>query len=109
MKPPSELSKTITSERVNVTFAIIDTDYIDVTMLPYGEYTLTLLNFAWRFDAPTISFNGETFEETSGVYELSLTGEGTVVFNYSQSSVDNRWLSDDMVNTMHLPQSSTDD
>ena len=97
------------TERVNVTFAIIDNDYIDVTMLPYGEYTLTLLNFAWRFGAPTISFNGETFEETSGVYELSLTGEGTVVFNYSQSSVDNRWLSDDIVNTIHLPQSSTDD
>ena len=91
---------------VDVTFVIYDDGYIDISYLPYGEYTLTTLHWAWRLDHPTdVTFNDETHTVKNGMVTLKLDTTGDVIINYP-SKYNVKWLSDDASGTVPLHSAS---
>ena len=87
---------------VDVTFVIYDDGYIDISYLPYGEYTLTTLHWAWRLDHPTtVTFNDETHTVENGMVTLELDTTGDVIIHYP-SKYNDKWLSDDASGTVPL-------
>ena len=67
---------------------------MDIDHLPYGEYTLRTLHWAWRFGHPdTVSFNGEILNAEAGEVTLDLNTVGDVIITYPKDAVD-AWLSD---------------
>lgn len=81
---------------VNVTFVIVGNGSVSLSMLPSGTYTVTVLNWAWRYADPTIDFNGSEITGTNGVYQITIDGTADVVFDYS-TDVEDQWLSDDAI------------
>ena len=80
---------------IDLTFTIFDIGYTDVSHLPYGEYTLTTLHWAWRLGHPdTVSFNGQVLDAKSGTVTLNLNTTGDVIITYP-SDYSRQWLSDD--------------
>lgn len=80
---------------IDVTFTIFDIGYLDIEKLPYGEYTLTTLHWAWRLGHPEeVIFNGAHFNATSGTVTLKLDNAGDVIIKYP-STFSEKWLSDD--------------
>lgn len=81
---------------VDVTFIIFDNGYTDIALLPYGEYTLTTLHWAWRYGRPTsVTFNGvETEVPMVGQVTLKLETTGDVIITYP-SGITEKWLTDD--------------
>jgi hypothetical protein len=80
---------------IDITFIIFDDGYTDIKHLPYGDYTLTTLHWAWRLGHPlSVSFNDEKLDADSGTVTLKLTESGKVVITYSSDEMD-KWLSDD--------------
>ena len=84
------------TEHIDLTFIIYDIGYVDISLLPYGEYTLTTLNWAWRVGEPSkVIFNDEEFTPSSGSVDLDLNTTGEVVILYP-STTNDKWLSDDV-------------
>ena len=91
---------------VDVTFVIYDDGYIDISYLPYGEYTLTTLHWAWRLDHPTnVTFNDQTHTVKNGMVTLDLNTTGDVIINYP-TDYNDKWLSDDASGTVPLHSAS---
>ena len=89
------------TEHINSTFIIFDTGHTDISYLPYGEYTLTTLNWAWRVGRPlTVEFNGNVQDASSGTVALDLDTTGEVIITYPGTTND-QWLSDDV--SGHIP------
>ena len=81
--------------KIDLTFVIFDTGYIDIERLPYGEYTLTTLHWAWRYGHPEwVTFNGEKHVVKNETVTLKLETQGDVVIKYGSTPID-KWLSDD--------------
>ena len=91
---------------VDVTFTIIGNGSAVIAILPYGEYTVTVLDWAWRYADPSVTFNGDTFVSTTGSFDLTLDAVGDVTFTFSGSS-NNQWLTDDANGTVTATQSIT--
>ena len=92
---------------IDLTFIIYDTGHTDVLLLPYGQYTLTTLNWAWRVGSPLrVEFNGNTLTPSSGTVTLDLETTGDVVITYPDTT-NEHWLSDDVSGfvTLHQPGS----
>lgn len=84
------------TENIDLTFIIYDIGYIDISLLPYGVYTLSTLNWAWRVGPPLrVDFGGEEFTPMSGSVELDLNTTGEVVITYPETT-NEHWLSDDV-------------
>ena len=82
------------TEKVDVTFIIFDNGHTDITLLPYGEYTLTTLHWAWRYGHPdTVTFDDEVLDATSGTVSLSLDTPGDVAIVYPTQG-NEKWLTD---------------
>ena len=88
------------SANVDVTFVIFGNDYLDIEMLPHGEYTITVLNWSWRYSTPTLTYNSQTYQSESGVFVVNLQPEGDVVFNYSGTR-DDKWITDEIYGYLH--------
>lgn len=83
------------TEHIDVTFIIFDNGHTDIARLPYGEYTLTTLHWAWRYGTPTsVSFGGVSQNANNGVVTLDLNTTGEVTVVYPTEAMD-QWLSDD--------------
>ena len=98
---------------IDLIFFIFDSGYVDISNLPYGEYTLTTLHWAWRPGHPTsVTFNGVTqaFEHEVGHVKLNLNTTGDVVITYP-GTLNEKWLSDDasgIIPVTPKPQSNPD-
>ena len=80
---------------IDLTFTIFDTGYLDIERLPFGEYTLTTLHWAWRLGHPDkVTFNGDEMEAETGTVTLHLNTTGDVIITYRDTYSD-KWLSDD--------------
>ena len=86
-------SGTLTAD-VNVTFIIFGGEYVNVAMLPYGEYTLTVHEWAWRYSAPDLSFDGGSPGLSNNTFSVTLDTVGDVIINYSGTAND-KWLTAD--------------
>ena len=106
---------------IDLTFFIFDTGYIDIERLPYGEYTLTTLHWAWRLGHPDhVIFNKgnkedmdavENIEDVEdaiiqatpyGVATLVLDDVGDVIIWYETETID-KWLTDDASGILPIP------
>ncbi len=80
---------------IDVTFTIFDTGYLDIERLPFGQYTLTTLHWAWRLGHPdTVTFNDQAPSAETGTVTLDLNTTGDVIITYSDKYSE-KWLSDD--------------
>lgn len=80
---------------IDVTFIIFDNGYTDIAHLPYGEYTLTSLHWAWRYDeSPYVVFNGVQTDAEEGKLSLNLNTAGDVIVTYPDE-MNEKWLTDD--------------
>lgn len=98
---------------VDVTFVIFGNDansYLDIAMLPPGNYTITVLDWAWRYGDPTVELStssggsSNTDKVTAvgdGVFDITITTTDNVVFNYNTAPND-KWLSDDVAGYLDL-------
>lgn len=86
---------------VDVTFVISGNDYVDVAMLPYGDYTVTVLDWTWRYGLPMMTYGGETQAAQNGSFELTLGEDGDVNFIYS-GTPNEKWLTDDISHSIPL-------
>ena len=89
------------TKNVDITFVIYGNDYVDIERLPHGEYTLTILDWSWRYDHPTVTYNSVTQTFTNGSLVLDLSDEGEVVFTFTNAPED-KWLSDDLAGYLHF-------
>ena len=82
---------------IDLTFFIFDNGHLDIEQLPYGQYTLTTLSWAWRYGHPaTVTFNNQEMNASSGSVTLNLNTTGEVVITYSSNNKKTQWLSDDV-------------
>ena len=82
------------TKNVDITFVITGTGSITLAMLPYGAYTLTVMDWSWRYGDPTVGFNGGTVEGSDGTFDLTLDVDGDVTFTFGAATTD-QWLTDD--------------
>lgn len=78
------------NSNVDVTFVIVGNDYATLAMLPFGKYKVTVTDWAWRYNAPTVGFNGSSKPVTE---TLTLNTTGDVTFTYGAPK--NQWLTSD--------------
>ena len=94
------------TEHINVSFVIIGNGSVQLERLPYGDYTLTALGWAWRYGLPSVTIGKDHYPATeSGAVEITLNDASKVVFNYSAVMDDptrNKWLTDNEVRALHL-------
>ena len=83
---------------IDLTFFIFDNGHLDIEQLPYGQYTLTTLSWAWRYGHPQSVRIGEgsPLDATSGSVTLNLNTTDEVVITYSSNNKKTQWLSDDV-------------
>ena len=83
---------------IDLTFFIFDNGHLDIDHLPYGQYTLTTLSWAWRYGHPQSVRIGEgsPLDATSGSVTLNLNTTDEVVITYSSNNKKTQWLSDDV-------------
>ena len=87
---------------IDVTFTIFDIGHTDIEHLPYGEYTLTTLHWAWRFGHPnTVTFNDAVLDAATGSVTLHLNTTGDVIITYPSTAI-NKWLTDAASGTVPL-------
>ena len=92
---------------IDLTFVIFDIGYTDITGLPYGEYTLTTLHWAWRLGHPdNVIFNENELDAETGTVKLNLDTTGDVIINYSSVYFE-KWLSDDASGVVPLYMSGS--
>ncbi len=82
------------TQSVDVTFVIVGNDYIDVCELPYGDYTISMLGWSWRYGKPTVQFRDQSIDFVTDSISISLTEVGDVIFNYPTAPND-QWLTDE--------------
>ncbi|MBQ7343793.1 MAG: InlB B-repeat-containing protein [Clostridia bacterium] len=83
------------TEDVDITFVIIGSNSVTLAMLPYGNYTVTVTDWSWRYSDLTIGFDDDTIDGTvGGTYDLTLDAVGDVTFTFGAPS-NNQWLTDD--------------
>ena len=85
---------------VNVTIVIAGNDYIYVEELPYGEYTLQILDWSWRYALPTVYVGGYQADVSGTTFDVTLDREGEVVFEYSDVHPSHQWLTDETANSL---------
>lgn len=87
------------TKNIDITFVITGTGSITLERLPYGAYTLTVMDWSWRYDDPTVGFNGGTVTGTNGTFDLTLNEVGDVTFTFG-AAAENKWLTDDASGTV---------
>lgn len=93
---------------VDITFVIFGNDYVDIAMLPHGEYIITVTGWAWRYGVPTLTYNSETYQSANGVFALTLDESGDIVFNYTEAPND-KWITDDLAGYLHFTAPHTNE
>ena len=76
---------------VDVTFVITGNGSVTLAMLPYGNYRITVLNWAWRYGLP----NGMVENSV----EVNINTAEPFTFVYSGTPTD-KWLTDDASGTV---------
>ena len=74
---------------VDVTFVITGNGEITLAMLPYGDYTITVESWSWRYELP----NGQQ----TNSWTVTINTTDPFVFDYSGDTPDNQWLTDDAI------------
>ena len=74
---------------VDVTFVITGNGSVTLAMLPYGNYEITVLSWAWRYPLP----NGQV--ESTWVEDIDSPDEYVFYYNTATAGPNNQWLSDD--------------
>ena len=87
------------TKNIDITFVITGTGSITLERLPYGAYTLTVMDWSWRYEDPTIGFNGGTVAGTNGTFDLTLDEVGDVTFTFG-AATENKWITDDAYGTV---------
>ena len=77
-------------------------DYLNIARLPYGKYTITVLNWSWRYGAPTLTFGEQTITSETGEFTINLDRTGEVKFSYANVTKNDKWLSDDIGGYLHF-------
>ena len=93
------------TEAVNVTFVIVGNDYVDICELPFGDYTISLLGWSWRYGTPTVQFGDKSIEFVNNSASISLNEVGNVTFRYSGTPND-KWLTDETAKYITISQSN---
>ena len=84
------------TKHIDLTFFIFDNSYLDIEHLPYGQYTLTTLHWAWRYGHPTsVKFNNVETNTPQGTVELDLNTTGDVIIIYPKTPEKTQWITDD--------------
>ena len=79
------------NSNVDVTFVITGNGSVTLAMLPYGNYRITVLNWAWRYGLP----NGMVENSV----EVNINTAEPFTFVYSGTPTD-KWLTDDASGTV---------
>ena len=79
------------NDDVNVTFIITGNGQITLAMLPYGNYEITVLGWAWRYGLPN--------SQTQATWNVEINSTADFVFAYSGTPTD-QWLTDDAAGTV---------
>lgn len=93
------------TEAVNVTFVIVGNDYVDICELPFGDYTISMLGWSWRYGTPTVQFGDKSIEFVNNSASISLNEVGNVTFRYSGTPND-KWLTDETAKYITISQSN---
>lgn len=81
---------------VDVTFVIVGNDYVSLSMVPTGNYTVTVLDWAWRYGAPKIRFDDTNYTlDENGSCTFVIDGTDDVEFKYSEVRYETQWLTDE--------------
>ena len=84
---------------IDLTFTITGNNSVVISMLKYGNYTITLLDWSWRYDsAPTVKFVNTPLTPTSdgaSQWNIEIVAVGDITFDYSGVTVEDQWLTDD--------------
>ena len=97
------------TNHIDLTFFILDNGHLDIEQLPYGQYTLTTLSWAWRYGHPQSVRIGEgsPLDATSGSVTLNLNTTDEVVITYSSDNKKTQWLSDDVAGVIPTTPAQT--
>ena len=87
------------TKNIDITFVITGTGSITLERLPYGAYTLTVMDWSWRYADPTVGFDGGTVTGTDGTFDLTLDEVGDVTFTFG-AAAENKWITDDAYGTV---------
>lgn len=87
------------TKNTDITFVITGTGSITLARLPYGAYTLTVMDWSWRYGDPTVEFNSGTVDGSGGTYDLTLDVVGDVTFKFD-AATENKWITDDAYGTV---------
>lgn len=79
------------NNNVDVTFVITGNGQITLAMLPYGNYEITVLSWAWRYGLPN--------SQTQATWRVEINSTADFVFAYSGTPTD-QWLTDDASGTV---------
>ncbi len=92
--------ETITAD-IDLTFIIVGNGSIKIERLPYGEYTITPLGWAWRYGMPEVHVGGTKIDLVDNKAHVTFSNADDVKFQYSTATKTD-WLTDSDLRELHL-------
>ena len=89
------------TEDIDLTFIIVGNGSIKLERLPYGEYTITPLGWAWRYGMPRVYVGENNIDLVDGKANVTFSNADNVVFQYTEAT-KTYWLTDSDLRELHL-------
>lgn len=86
---------------IDLTFIIVGNGSVKLERLPYGEYTITPLGWAWRYGMPKVFVGTTEIELVNNEANVTFSNANNVEFRYT-SATKTDWLTDSDLRELHL-------